>query len=187
MPTADFWDENYLLMLAHGQPMFATVIASLAAHGQDRRPNAAHDRADMTGRIIPGDGRLDGTTASVAQHHDKSRAEMLDRVFNAAQLIVPHDFPSRADDEKVTNVLIENDLGRRARIGTADDDGEGMLRAGGGHAAGARGLPAARRGGDKTGVAGLEFRQRRVGSHGGGGMISGQDQTGSTKQNQRSQ
>lgn len=30
VPPADFWDENYLLMLAAGQPMFATVMASLA-------------------------------------------------------------------------------------------------------------------------------------------------------------
>ena len=29
VPPADFWDENYLLMLAAGQPTFATVMASL--------------------------------------------------------------------------------------------------------------------------------------------------------------
>lgn len=40
VPPADFWDENYLLMLTHGQPMFATVVASLA--GADRLPAMYH-------------------------------------------------------------------------------------------------------------------------------------------------
>ena len=40
VPPADFWDENYLLMLTHGQTMFASVAASLA--DADRLPAMYH-------------------------------------------------------------------------------------------------------------------------------------------------
>ena len=119
----------------------------------------------MTGRIVPADGRLHRATARVPEHHDESRAEMFDRVFNASEFVIADHFSRRADHKKITNVLIENNLGRRARIRTADNDGKRMLRPGGLGSPGPRRFRTARRGGDEAGVAGFECCQSGTGFH----------------------
>ena len=50
---------------------------------------------------------------------------MLDCILDASEFVAVDDFPSRPDDKEIADVLIEDDLRRRARIRAADDDGEG--------------------------------------------------------------
>src|SRR5438876_10728365 len=71
---------------------------------------------------------LDCTAALMTQDHDQARAQVRDCVFDAAQRMVVDQIASRANDEKVTQVLVEDQLRRNARIGASDDDGERVLR-----------------------------------------------------------
>ena len=47
--------------------------------------------------------------------------------LDAADLGRRHDVSSDADDKQVAEALVEDDLGRHARIGTTEDDGERLL------------------------------------------------------------
>lgn len=66
----------------------------------------------------------------MTQNYDQACARVPHRVFDAAQRMVVDQIASRANDEKVTQVLVEDQLRRNARIGASDDDGERMLRLG---------------------------------------------------------
>src|SRR5438876_11138159 len=70
---------------------------------------------------------LDCTAALMTQDHDQARAQVRDCVFDAAQRMVVDQIPSRANDEKVTQVLVEDQLGRSAGIGASENDGERVL------------------------------------------------------------
>jgi hypothetical protein len=59
-------------------------------------------------------------------------------IFDAAERMIVNQVARRANDEKVTEVLIENQFRRNSGIGASDDDGERVLvlrslRATGGH------------------------------------------------------
>jgi hypothetical protein len=67
------------------------------------------------------------TATLMPQNDDETCAKMLDRVLDATQGIIIHQIAGRADDEEVPDVLIENDFGRRPRIGASNDNGKRML------------------------------------------------------------
>src|SRR6266436_2919898 len=70
---------------------------------------------------------LDCTATLVTENHDQARAQVRHCVLDAAQRMVVDQIPSRANDEKVTQVLIEDQLGRSAGIGASENDGERVL------------------------------------------------------------
>ena len=57
----------------------------------------------------------------------RSTAGSLGGELDAADLRRRDDVAGDADDEEIAKALIEDDLGRHARVGTAEDDGEGRL------------------------------------------------------------
>ena len=65
----------------------------------------------------------------MAEHHHQARAEGLGGELDAADLGGRDDVAGDADDEQVAESLIEDQLRGHARIGAAEDDGEGLLAA----------------------------------------------------------
>src|SRR5437867_4285600 len=63
----------------------------------------------------------------MTQNYDQACARVCHRVFDAAQRMVVDQIASRANDEKVTQVLVEDQLRRTAGIGACDNDRERML------------------------------------------------------------
>src|SRR5260370_29726973 len=63
----------------------------------------------------------------MTQNYDQACARVRHRVFDAAQRVVVDQIASRANDEKVTQVLVEDQLGRSAGISASDNDGERVL------------------------------------------------------------
>lgn len=55
-------------------------------------------------------GRRHRTTILVPEHHDEVRAEVADRIFDAAHPRRIDDIAGHADDEQVAEPLIEDDL-----------------------------------------------------------------------------
>ena len=62
------------------------------------------------------------------ENNDEPDAEMFDPVLDTAQRIVIHQIARRPNDEKIPDILIEDDFGRGPRIGASDNNGERMLR-----------------------------------------------------------
>ena len=63
----------------------------------------------------------------MAEHDDEPRVELLGRELDAADLRRRDDVAGDADDEQVAEPLIEDDLGRHARVGAAEHDRERLL------------------------------------------------------------
>jgi hypothetical protein len=63
----------------------------------------------------------------MAQHHDESGAEPSRRELDAADLRRGDDVSGNTDDKQVTKALIEDDLRWHPRIGTSENDSEGLL------------------------------------------------------------
>ena len=131
-----------------------------------RGPDAVHDRAHVARVRAVGAPQLlqrgdDGAALRVAQHHDQAGAEAVGRELHAADLRGSHHVPGHADHEQVPQPLVEDDLGRHARIGAAQDDRRGLLarhQLGAPHEAGE--AVAAGRAGDEAPVALPQARQR---------------------------
>src|SRR6266404_1567535 len=107
---------------------------------------------------------------------------MLDRVFDAAQNLVIDQVASVPDYEEIADVLIENDFGRRARIGATEDDGKRMLRlsclrAPGGGRFALRNFAA-----DKTRISFLEFGERGIRADRSDRMICAKNNRNDSKQ-----
>ena len=87
----------------------------------DGRSHPVHDGA-QTGTVgLPRAGhrlerRVDGATARVSEHHHQLDSETLDCELHAPDARGGDDIPRDADDEQVSQPLIEDDLGRDARI-----------------------------------------------------------------------
>jgi hypothetical protein len=69
----------------------------------------------------------DTAHTGVAQHDDERRPEPLGGELDAADLRGRDDIAGNADDEQVAEALVEDDLRRHPRVGTAEDDGERFL------------------------------------------------------------
>ena len=65
----------------------------------------------MTRRGSAGQRGRDGAATLVTHHHDKTRTEMIDCIFNAAKSMIVHHVAGSADNEEVANVGVEHDLG----------------------------------------------------------------------------
>src|SRR4029077_18826122 len=89
-----------------------------------------------TRRRIAGQCGAHRAAASVTEHNNQTRAEMFDPVFDAAQSVVVDQIAGVPDYENISDVLIKDDFGRRARIRASENDGERMLRLSGLRAAG---------------------------------------------------
>ena len=72
----------------------------------------------------------DRAALRVAEHDDEARAEALRGELDAADLRRRDDVAGDADDEQVAEPLVEDDLGRHARVGAAEDDRERLLAGG---------------------------------------------------------
>jgi len=71
--------------------------------------------------------RLDRAAALMPKHDDELRSKMLDCVLDAPDYLVIQDVARNSNYKKIAQSLIEDDLGRSARISTADDNGERVL------------------------------------------------------------
>ena len=63
----------------------------------------------------------------MAEHHNEACSEVFDRVFNAAQGVIVDQIAGIPGHKKIPDVLIEDNLGRSARIGADHNNGERML------------------------------------------------------------
>src|SRR6267378_1718300 len=70
---------------------------------------------------------LRGAAWRVSHDDGQPRVEALGRELDAAHLRRRDDIARDADDEQVAETLAEDELGRNARIGTAEHDGERLL------------------------------------------------------------
>src|SRR4051812_7533113 len=61
------------------------------------------------------------------QHHYQPRLESLGCEFHAPYLRGRNDISCHPDHEEIAESLIEHDLSGDARVGAAEDDGEGLL------------------------------------------------------------
>src|SRR5258708_3832814 len=86
--------------------------------GMDRTDQRVH----MTGRLSAGERRLHCAAPFMSEHHDETCAEVRHCVFDTAQRVVIHQIPRGANDEKIADALIEDDLRPGARIRTTDDN-----------------------------------------------------------------
>jgi hypothetical protein len=109
--------------------------------------------------------------ATLVPHDDyKPCSEMLHGVLDASQGMGTGKVPRRAHYEQVPEVLVKQDFGGGARVGTTDDNRDGMLAV--------RDLPAqfrhrpdlCGRAGDMTRIPGLESRERAVGMNDADGI-----------------
>jgi len=103
------------------------------------------------------DGRVDGATVAVAQHHDQRNAEHHRAVFETCEAILIDEVARDAHHEQLARALIEGELGRKAGIRAAHDAGERILRLRAGDAS-SRVVPVGRR---IAGVAGVALLQAR--------------------------
>jgi len=150
-------------------------VAGAPLDGLHSRADVAHEIADMARSAIAFHRGSHGAAAFVAEDDDEPGAEMGDRVFDAAERVIIHEIPRGADDEKVADILIEDQLRRRARVGATDDDGKGMLRLCRSRAA-VRGRLAGADGAiDEARVAGFEFCECGAGADGRRGVIDGHE------------
>src|SRR5207247_3847398 len=114
---------------------------------------------------------LDCTAALMTQDHDQARAQVRDCVFDAAQRMVVDQIASRANDEKVTEVLVEDQLGRSAGIGAPDNDREWVLGLGRLRATRCRRFALRYLTRRKAEITLLEFGQRSIGTDRGNGRM----------------
>ena len=84
----------------------------------------------MVGRRQLVDGGQNRSALRVAQHDDQPRPVALRRELDAADLRGRDDVAGDADDEEIAEPLVEDDFGRHARVGTAQDDRERLLARG---------------------------------------------------------
>lgn len=63
----------------------------------------------------------------MAQHDNKARSELGSGELDAAYLRRLHNVAGYANDEQITQALIEYDLGRDTRVRTTEDNGEWFL------------------------------------------------------------
>src|SRR6266487_365604 len=121
----------------------------------------------------------------MTQNHNQSCTKVRHPVFDSAQCMVVDQVASRANDKKVTEVLVEDQLGRSTGIGASDNDSERMLPLD-------RLLPTRRRRlalgyltRGKPEITFLEFGERSISRHRGSRMIGGQDQSGDAQAGNR--
>lgn len=109
-------------------------------------------------------GALDRAAAGVAHHHQQLRTSHLVGKFKTAEDVFVDDVARHPGIEKVANALVQNDLGRGARVDARDHAGQRVL-------AGRRGpnflevLLLQRPAGDKAGIAGFETLQHLLRTH----------------------
>jgi hypothetical protein len=100
--------------------------------GFDSRADAIDDRAQVA-RLRFGallqlfDGRQNGAAARVPEHDNEPRAESRRRELDASYLGGSDDIAGHANDEEITETLVEHDLDGHTRIGAAKDDRERLL------------------------------------------------------------
>jgi hypothetical protein len=73
------------------------------------------------------DGRADRAALVVPEHDDERDAQHGHRVLEAAEHGVGDDLAGVADHEEVAEALVEDDLGREARVAAAEQRGGGAL------------------------------------------------------------
>jgi hypothetical protein len=97
-----------------------------------RRPDAVHDRAQVSGlnRRPPFhfiQRRNDGAALRVAHHNNEPGAEKRGRKFNTANLRGSDYIACHSDDEQVSKTLIEDQFRRDTGVRAAKYDGEWFL------------------------------------------------------------
>ena len=98
----------------------------------DRRPDAIDDRSQVRRTVATGAAQLfergaDGAALRVTEHDCQTRLESLGRELDAADLRGRDNVARDANDEQVAEALRKDELSGNARVGTSQDDGEGLL------------------------------------------------------------
>ena len=141
----------------------------LGLRRNDGGPNRVGQARQVTGKrgaiLDHLDGRVDGATLAVAEHHDERNTEHGGAVFEAGEAILVDEVSGHAHDEQLARTLVEGELGSKAGIRAAHDAGERILRLRAGDASG-RVVPVGRRIGGIAGVALLQARKRLIGADG---------------------
>ena len=116
-------------------PHGAERLGSCRQVGPSRRSTAGRTRSTMERRLRDWSRRPRSSRAWPAmaphwewpEHDDQARAKARGGELDAADLRGRDDVAGDADHEQVAQPLVEDDLGRHARVGAAQDDGEGLL------------------------------------------------------------
>ena len=104
--------------------------------GLEGRPNPIDDRAQVSGglkalrTLKTLKGCEDGTATGVAEDDNKASVKPGSRELDAADLRGRDDVAGDADDEEVTEALVEDEFGWDPGIGASQDDGKWLLRRG---------------------------------------------------------
>jgi hypothetical protein len=98
----------------------------------NRWANAVDDRTKVSRLLLP---RLleffqrgkHSFSLRVTQHHDERCGEPFSSKFDAADLKGRDDISGNANDEEITQALVEDDLCRYSRVRASQNDGEWLL------------------------------------------------------------
>ena len=78
------------------------------------RLNKIDQRPNMAFEVAPLNRGRDGATVFMAEHDHQGNVQMLCAIFETAQLSVARNVAGDADDEEISEALIEDDLRRHA-------------------------------------------------------------------------
>ena len=102
-------------------------ISRLILGAIHRRLDGLEQSADVAGNLGMLEGGRHRPAALVAQHQHQGSAQLLRRIFDAAQDRVIQNVARHPYHEQIAQTLIEDDFGGNPGIGTPQDDGKGML------------------------------------------------------------
>lgn len=106
------------------------VVTGLILGGFDGRSDRLDDARDVAGGMTAGDGGGNGAALFMTDDDDEADVEVFDGVFDGADDVVVEDVAGIADDEKITEALVEIELGGDAGVGAGEDDGDRGLALG---------------------------------------------------------
>jgi len=93
---------------------------------RSRLRNCALSRLVRCG-LYPPTVELPATPRGVAEHHDQPGVEMLHRILDATQNNIVEDVARHADDEHVSQALIEQKFWWNTRVRAAENHGKRVL------------------------------------------------------------
>ncbi len=113
----------------HGIHARRGLLGQVAAGngGGQRGLDAARQRGQVARERLAGERRPDGPATLVAEHQHQLHVQLQHGELDAAQHRVVEHVARHAHDEEIAQTLVEDVLGRHARIRTAENDGKGPL------------------------------------------------------------
>ena len=111
----------------HGSGQLITFVLAFMDGREQLRDEAWKMTWQRRYVLLVGDGRLDGAAIAVTHDDDQWRFQDGDGVFEAGDHFTCRQVAGYPADEKLTDGLVEDDLGGDTRIGTSNDGCEGAL------------------------------------------------------------